>query len=214
MLLAFGIVCALLEAQKSGKGQVVDAAMCDISSLLMAQMWGSRAKGTWSDKRGDNLLDGASFFYGPFETKDGKFVSIASIESQFFAELIERCKITDPDLQNQWNRDRWTSQRDKMAAMFKTKTRDEWCKILEGSDVCFAPVLDMGEALKYPHNVQRKAFVEVAGVPQPAPAPRFSRTPPAVQGPPPKTGEHNETALADWGFSPDEIKKLQTAGAI
>jgi alpha-methylacyl-CoA racemase len=161
-----------------------------------------------------NQLDGGAHFYGAYETRDGKYVSIASIESQFYAELIERCQITDPEWNEQFNRANWPKMKQKAAALFKTKTRDEWCKILEGSDVCFAPVLDMPETLAYPHNVERNAFVEVAGVKQPAPAPRFSRTPGKVQGPPPKVGEHNETALADWGFAKADIEKLRKSGAL
>jgi alpha-methylacyl-CoA racemase len=213
--LCFGIAAGVIEARASGKGQVVDAAMCDIASLLMAQMWGMRAKGGFNDKeRESNMLDGGAYFYGAYETKDGKYISIASIESQFYAELIERCQIKDPDWKEQWNKANWSKLKEKATVLFKTKTREEWCKILEGSDVCFGPVLTMTEALAYPHNTKRNAFVEVSGVAQPAPAPRFLRTPGKVQGPPPANGEHNESALADWGIAKAEIAKLKAAGAI
>ena len=212
--LCFGLAAGIIEARTSGKGQVVDAAMCDISSLLMAQMWGMRAKGIFHDERETNMLDGGAHFYGAYETKDGKYVSIASIEPQFYTELMERCGITDPDYKAQWNRDGWAKLTAKLEALFKSKTRDEWCTLLENTDVCFAPILSMAEAPGYPHNKERHAFVEVAGVMQPAPAPRFSRTPGKIAGPPPAVGAHNESALADWGFSAASITKLKADGGM
>lgn len=212
--LAFGICAGIIEARSSGKGQVCDTAMCDIASLLMAPTWGMRAQGGWVDERESNSLDGASHYYGAYETKDGKFVSIASIESHFYEELLARCQITDPDMKAQMPKEDWPRRKAKMVALFKTKTRDEWNKILEGSDVCYAPVLDMGEALKHPHNVARNAYPVIEGVPQPAPAPRFSRTPGAIQRPPCDSGEGGEEALADWGFSKGDISTLKSAGTI
>jgi alpha-methylacyl-CoA racemase len=214
MLLAFGIACALYEAQKSGHGQVVDAAMVDGASALMAMFYGFRAAGLWNDERGNNFLDSGSHFYDAYETADGKWISVGSIEPQFYTLLLKHSGITDPDLQAQWDMAKWHEFKEKIAAIFKTKTRDEWCRIMEGTDVCFAPVLTMEEAIKHPHNVARRVYVEVEGVIQPAPAPRFSRTQPEIQGPPPKHGEHTEMALRDWGFSRKEIDTLREADAI
>jgi alpha-methylacyl-CoA racemase len=208
MLLAFGMVCGILEAAKSGKGQVVDAAMVDGAAVLMTMMWGFKAMGMWKDQRGVNLLDTGAHFYDTYETADGKYISIGSIEPQFYALLLKLGEIHDPDFQNQHNQVKWPELKIKMAKIVKSKTRDQWCKIMEGSDVCFAPVLSMEEALKHPHNVARSAFIEVDGVVQPAPAPRFSRTVPEISGPPPLPGDHNTTALQDWGFIEDEIQNL------
>jgi alpha-methylacyl-CoA racemase len=214
MLLAFGIACALYEAQKSGQGQVVDAAMVDGASALMAMFYGFRAAGLWNDERGKNFLDSGSHFYDAYETADGKWISVGSIEPQFYALLLKHSGITDPELQAQWDMAKWPEFKEKIIAIFKTKTRDEWCQIMEGTDVCFAPVLTLGEAIKHPHNVARRVYVDVKGVIQPAPAPRFSRTKPEIQGPPPKHGEHTELALQDWGFSRKEIDSLKEADAI
>jgi alpha-methylacyl-CoA racemase len=214
MLLAFGIACALYEAQKSGQGQVVDAAMVDGASALMAMFYGFRAAGLWNDERGNNFLDSGSHFYDAYETADGKWISVGSIEPQFYTLLLKHSGITDPDLQAQWDMAKWPEFKEKIAAIFKTKTRDEWCQIMEGTDVCFAPVLTMEEAIKHPHNIARRVYVEVEGVIQPAPAPRFSRTPPEIKGPPPKHGEHTELALSDWGLSRKEIDSLKEADAI
>jgi alpha-methylacyl-CoA racemase len=214
MLLAFGMACALYEAQKSGQGQVVDAAMVDGASALMAMFYGFRAAGLWNDERGNNFLDSGSHFYDAYETADGKWISVGSIEPQFYALLLKHSGITDPDFQTQWDMARWPEFKEKIVAIFKTKTRDEWCQIMEGTDVCFAPVLTMEEAIKHPHNVSRRVYVELEGVTQPAPAPRFSRTQPEIQCPPPKHGEHTELALMDWGFSRGEIDSLKEADAI
>lgn len=214
MLLAFGMVCALLEAQKSGLGQVVDAAMVDGSASLMAMFYGSRAAGAWHDQRGKNLLDSGSHFYNAYETLDGKWISVGSIEPQFYALLLEKSGVSDPEFKAQMDQSKWPKFKDKMTEIFKSRTRDEWCRIMEGTDVCFAPVLTMDEALKNEHNVARKTFVEVDGVPQPAPAPRFNRTRPEVQMPPPVPGKDSESILSDWGFSLEEINNLKTAEAI
>ena len=211
---AYGLLAGIIEAKNSGKGQVVDAAMTDIASLLMARIWGLRAKGDWKDQRESNVLDAGSHFYGAYECADGKHISLASIEPQFYAEMMDRANITDPQFKNQWSREDWPALREKMITLFKTKTRDQWCDVLEGSDACFAPILDMGEALDHPHNKEREAFVELDGVMQPAPAPRFSRTPGRISRPPVLPGEHTQEALADWGFGADEIARLSKEGAI
>ncbi len=214
MLLAFGVVCALFEAQRSGRGQVVDAAMVDGAAVLMAMFYGFRAAGRWADERGANALDGAAHYYNAYETADGKWVSVGSIEPKFYALLLEHTGIDDPEFAEQMNRDRWPALKERIAAVFKTRTRDEWCAVMEGTDVCFAPVLSLDEVMHHPHNVARETFVEIDGVPHPAPAPRFSRTRSEIQGPPPAPGEHTESALADWGFSPEEIESLAAAKAI
>ena len=214
MMLAFGMVCALFESQKSGKGQVVDAAMVDGSAALMAMMYGLRASGLWTDDRGMNLIDGGAHFYDTYETSDGKYVSVGSIEPQFYALLLEHTGIDDPAFKNQLDLTKWPEFKERLTEIFKTKTRDEWCDIMEGTDVCFAPVLSLDEAKDHPHNRTRNTFIEVEGVLQPAPAPRFSRTAPKTPNPPPKIGEHTEAVLADFGFGADDIEALKAAGAI
>ena len=214
MLLAFGIACALFETQRSGKGQVIDAAMIDGAAALMAMFYGQRAAGLWTDQRGANFLDTGAHYYDTYETADGKWVSVGSIEPQFYALLLKHSGIDDPEFQEQNDRSKWPEFKRKIAEIFKTKTRDEWCEIMEGTDVCFGPVLTMGEALKYPQNVARKTFVEIEGVPQPAPAPRFSRTNPEIRGPALMEPEYTEAALSDWGITPDEMEKLKAAEVI
>jgi alpha-methylacyl-CoA racemase len=214
MLLAFGVVCAMLEAARSGKGQVVDAAMTDGSAALMAAVYGIRARGGWTNERGANLLDGGAPFYGTYQCKDGKWISIGSLEPQFYELLREKSGLAEPGVNDRWGKDTWPNNRTKLEQIFKTKTQAEWCAIMEGSDVCFAPILDLDEAPRHPHNKQRQTFVDVEGVTQPAPAPRFSRTPGTVQAPPPKAGEHSEAVLRDWGFSTQEISDLRAAEAV
>lgn len=198
LMLAFGIVCALLEARQSGKGQVIDAAMTDGAALVMAMIYGFKAAGRWSNKREANLLDGAAPFYDSYECADGKFVAIGSLEPQFYALLLEKTGINDPDFQQQMDFRKWPEMKAKLASVIKSKTRDEWCELMEGSDVCFAPVLDLDEAPQHPHNRARETFVEIDGVIQPAPAPRFSRTAPEIQSAPPEVGQHTEEILRDW----------------
>jgi len=212
LYLAFGLACGLLEAKRSGKGQVVDAAMTDGAASLMAMFYGMHAMGIWRDERGVNLLDSGAHFYDTYETRDGKYVALGSIEPQFYKELLEKTGIADPAFAAQMDRDSWPALKDKLAAAIKTKTRDEWDAIMLGSDVCYAPVLSLAEAPKHPHNAARKTFVEVDGVVQPAPAPRFSRTVPEVQGPP--APADNDVTLSAWGFDAAEIDTLRTAGAI
>jgi alpha-methylacyl-CoA racemase len=176
MLLAFGVACAMLDAQRRGEGQVVDAAMTDGSALLMGMIHGFRATGRWHDRRGANLLDGAAHFYGTYRCADGTWISVGAIEPQFYAQLLELCGIDDPLFDDQWDETAWPALREKLAAVFATRTRDDWCARLEGTDVCFAPVLSLDEAPKHPHNAARSTYFARDGVVQPAPAPRFSRT--------------------------------------
>jgi alpha-methylacyl-CoA racemase len=214
MLLAFGIVCALVERNQSGVGQVVDAAMVDGAAALMTLMHGLRHMGMWTDERGENLLDTGAHFYEVYETSDGKYVSVGAIEPQFYAELLKRLGLENEDLPPQMDRSRWTELRERFAKIFKSRSRAEWCELLEGTDTCFAPVLTMGEAYEHPHNRTRGTFVEIDGTLQPGPAPRFNRTPPTIQRPPASPGEHTDEALADWGFSATEIAKLHELGAV
>jgi alpha-methylacyl-CoA racemase len=210
MMLAFGVVCAVLEARKSGQGQVVDAAMTDGAALLGAMMYGLRAFGSWSDRRGANMLDGGAHFYDTYACLDGKFISIGAIEPQFYALLLKLAEIDDPDFDAQMDPAAWP----RLTDVFKTRTRDGWCQLLEGTDVCFAPVLDMGEAPQHPHNAARGTFVDVGGVTQPAPAPRFSRTAPEIGSAPAQPGQHSAAVLGDWGWSADEVEALTAQGVI
>lgn len=212
--LAFGVVSALLEAMKSGTGQVVDAAMVDGASSLMASAYGGYAAGNHLDERGVNRLDGGCHHYNVYETKDGKFISVGSNEPQFYAMLIEALGLDMANLPPQADRAHWPEMKERIAAIFKTKTRAEWCDRMEGTDICFAPVLSLAEAPEHPHNKARGTFVEVDGVVQPGPAPRFSRTPGAVQGPPPEPGQHTDEALAAWGLSEERIAELRGNGAV
>ncbi|WP_298603743.1 CaiB/BaiF CoA transferase family protein [Zoogloea sp.] len=213
MLLVVGVLAALLEARGSGKGQVVDAAMTDGSALLMTMMYTLKAMGQWSQQRGSNLLDGGAHFYDTYRCADGKYVSIGPIEPQFYALFLQKAGITDPDFAHQWDRARWPELKARVAAHLATRPRDEWCELFAGSDACVAPVLDMDEAPKHPHNQARGTFIEVGGVIQPAPAPRFSRSTPAHPAPP-VPGVTDTGVLADWGFSPAAIDALKAAGAI
>ena len=213
MLLAFGVVCALLESQRSGKGQVVDAAMVDGSAVLMSMFWAFKNIGMFDESaRGTNLLDTGAHFYDVFECADGEWVSIGSIEPQFYALLLEKTGVS-AEFAAQMDRSKWPQLKEKLAAVFRTKTRAQWNEIMEGTDVCYAPVLRMSEAAQHPHNVARNTFVEVAGITQPAPAPRYSRTITNVPTPPAHAGEHTRAVLADWGFDADRIDALVAAGA-
>ena len=214
LMLAFGMVCALLERVRSGKGQVVDAAMVDGAAILMTVFHSAQQSGWWSEERGTNLLDSGAPFYDVYETADARYVSIGSIEPQFYAELRRLTGLGETELGAQLDRARWPELAESLRGVFKTKTRAEWCAIMEGSDVCFAPVLSISEARRHPHNLERGTFVELAGVEQPRPAPRFSRTDSGIQRPPARVGEHTDEALADWGFGADEIAKLHELKAI
>ncbi len=212
MLLALGIACALLEAGRSGKGQVVDAAMVEGASLLAAMFSGFLAAKSWSEERGVNILDTGAPWYDVYETADGKYVAIGAIEAKFYGELLSRLNLEGENLQGQYERARWPEMREIFRRTFKGRTRDEWCRVFEGSDACFAPVLTFSESRHHPHNAARRSFVEVGGVAQPAPAPRFSRTPGAVRRAPPERGEGGLEALLDWGFSGGEIERLAKLG--
>lgn len=212
MLLAFGIACALVEAQRSGRGQVVDAAMVDGAALLAAMFFGMIAAGRWSEARGENLLDSGAPWYDVYETRDGKHVAIGAIEPKFYAELLARLGLAHEDLPAQHDRAGWPRLRARFAAAFRSKTRDEWCAVFEGSDACFAPVLAFSEARAHPHHLARGTFVSAGGIEQPGPAPRFSRTPGAIRRAPPERGEGGRAALADWGFSAAEVERLAALG--
>ncbi len=212
MLLAFGIACALVEAQRSGKGQVVDAAMVDGASLLAAMFSGMLAAKRWNETRGDNVLDTGAPWYDVYETSDGKYVAIGAIEPKFYEELLVRLELQGKNLPAQQDRKGWPTLRAAFAEKFKAKTRDQWCEAFDGSDACFAPVLTFSEARAHPHNSARRSFVDLARVAQPAPAPRYSRTPGAIRRAPPERGQGGKQALLDWGFSEEEIARLNRRG--
>jgi alpha-methylacyl-CoA racemase len=214
LLLAFGIVAGLLEARASGQGQVIDAAMVDGAAALMTMTHSLRAMGIWNDERGTNMLDTGAHFYDVYETADGGYVSVGSIEPQFYAELLRLTGLEGEDLPWQHDRAQWPALKERLAGIFRTKTRDEWCEIMEGTDVCFAPVLTIPEAVAHPHNVHRGTFVDVAGIPQPGPAPRFSRTQAAIARPPAHAGQHTDEILAEAGFDADRVAKLRETGAV
>ena len=212
MLLAFGIACGLLEAQRTGKGQVVDAAMVEGASVLAAMFSGMLHEGKWTETRAANALDSGAPWYDTYETLDGKFVAVGAIEAKFYAELLERLGLAAAKLPAQHDRQGWPELRRRFAAAFRAKTRDEWARVFEGSDACVAPVLSFSEARTHPHNVARGGYVTVGGVEQPGPAPRFSRTPGGVRRAPPERGALGREALADWGFTPAEIDRLGSLG--
>src|SRR5262245_63345364 len=214
LMLAFGMVCALLERARSGKGQVVDAAMVDGAAVLAAIFYGAAQSGWWSETAGSNMLDSGAHFYDAYKTKDVNDVSIGSIDPQFYAELLEKLGLDSEPLPAQMDRSRWPELKSRLGALFLTRTRDEWCRLMEGSDVCFAPVLTPSEAPRHPHNRERGTFVEIAGVVQPRPAPRFSRTDGAISRPPAQVGEHTDEALREWGFSAGELAELRERKAI
>lgn len=214
LYLAFGLLAGVLNARETGKGQVIDCAMSDGAASLMAMFYGFKASGMWKEERRANLLDGGAHFYDTYQCADGKWISIGSIEPQFYALLLEKTGINDPDFAAQMDRAGWDSLRAKLGHVIAQKSQAEWCEIMDATDVCFAPVLNLDEAPRHPHNAARKTFVEVEGVVQPAPAPRFSETPGAIQGPPPAIGAHDREALGDWGFSAAEIDALKASGAL
>ncbi len=203
MLLAMGICAALVESSKSGKGQVIDAAMTDGSALLMTMMYGMYSAGQWKDQRDSNLLDGAAHFYGCYECKDNKYISIGSIEPQFYAALIRCMQLDETTFNNQFDQKQWPELKKIVSERFKTRTRDEWCEIFKGNDVCFAPVLSLQESVNYKHNKDRKTFVEIAGINQPAPAPRFSRTESEVKHPPLKVGSNTQEIIDGLNLTMD-----------
>ena len=215
-LVVQGILAALVERATSGEGQVVDAAMVDGSAQLMSIFFGIDAMRGWGP-RGTNLLDGGAHFYNVYECADGEYVSLASYEPKFYANLlacIGPLGFDDLDPGGQMDRTQWPALKERLAAMFRTRTSAEWVEFFAGHEVCFAPILSMSQARAHPHNVARNTFVDVDGAPQPAPAPRFSRTPSAVQGAPVAAGAHTDTALADWGFTAAEVAALKSAGTV
>lgn len=213
LLLAFGITCALLEARVSGRGQVVDAAMVEGASLLTTMLWGMRAAGHWRDERGVNALDTGAPWYDSYATRDGKHYAIGAIESKFYAELLAGLGLDPATLPDPHDRARWPELRARFAAAFATRTRDEWDAQFAARDACAAPVLSLSEAARHPHARARGAHIEVAGVLQPAPAPRLSRTPGHVRGAPPERGQGGGEALRDWGFDTAAIARLRKLGA-
>jgi alpha-methylacyl-CoA racemase len=214
MFLAVGVLAGVIEARQSGQGQVVDTAMTEGSAFLGTGAFGTLAAGDWVHERTSNILDGGAHFYRCYKTADGKFVSIASIEAKFYAILLEKLQLDPAELPAQMDRPTWPEMALKFEALFAEKTRDEWCAIMEGTDICFAPVLTFDEAFEHPHNRDRGSFVEVDGVKQPGPAPRFSRTPSAIKSPPPEMGADTAAGLAAWGLGEDEIAVLMEEKAI
>jgi len=213
MLLALGILAALLEARVSGQGQVVDAAMTDGCATLMTMVHTFKAMGQWTQDRGSNVLDGGAHFYDTYRCRDGKYIAIGPIEPQFYALFLEKTGITDPEFKLQWDQARWPTLKERLRAILLEKTRDEWCGLMEGSDACVTPVLDMDEARQHPHNLSRNTFIEVDGVIQPAPAPRFSRTAPDRPTPPTARGVAADI-LHEWGFGSEAIAQMEGCGAI
>ena len=214
MFLAVGILAAVIEARQSGHGQIVDTAMTEGAAYLATGAFGSLAAGDWVHERTSNILDGGAHFYRCYKTSDDKFVSIASIEAKFYAILLEKLGLQASDLPSQMDRNTWPAMAKKFEALFAEKTRDQWCEIMEGTDICFAPVLTFDEAFEHPHAKTRGSFVDVEGIKQPVPAPRFSRTPIGIKSGPPELGANTAAGLASWGMSEDEISNLIDSKAI
>jgi alpha-methylacyl-CoA racemase len=214
LYLAMGVLAGIISARSTGKGQVIDCSMVEGSASLMMMMYGALASGAWTDERGHNRTDGGAHYYRVYETRDGEYVSVGAIEPQFYALLLQHTGLEGETLPEQTDRAHWPGMQQRLTRIFKEKTRSEWTEIMQQTDICFAPVLRMSEALSHPHNVHRESFVEIDGIAQPAPAPRFLRTPTRVQRPPARVGEHTEAILKDWGFSADEIADLHRSGAV
>jgi len=214
LYLAMGVLAGIISARSTGRGQVIDCSMVEGSASLMMMMYGALASGAWQEERGANRTDGGAHYYHVYETKEGEYVSVGAIEPQFYALLLKHTGLDGADLPEQTDRAQWPAMQERLQRIFKTKTRAEWVEIMQQTDICFAPVLRMSEALKHPHNLERGSFVEIAGIPQPAPAPRFLGTPTRVQRPPARVGEHTDAILRDWGFSGTEIAELHRAGAV
>jgi alpha-methylacyl-CoA racemase len=214
LYLAMGVLAGIVSARATGKGQVIDCSMVEGSASLMMMMYGALAAGAWQEARGSNRTDGGAPYYHVYETKDGEHVAVGSIEPQFYALLLRHTGLASERLPEQTDRTSWSDMQQRLGRIFKQKTRAEWTQIMEQTDICFAPVLRMSEAFDHPHNVHRRSFVEVDGIRQPGPAPRFLGTPTRVQSPPARVGEHTDAILEDWGFSGDEIAGLHQAGAV
>ncbi|MGK2872058.1 MAG: CaiB/BaiF CoA transferase family protein [Alphaproteobacteria bacterium] len=215
LYLAMGLLAGIIEARVSGKGQVIDCAMTEGAAGLMTMFYGMKAMGRWNDERGTNTVDGGAHYYTVYETRDGKYISVGSGEARFYALLLEKTGLDNvQDLPHQHDTAQWPAMKKRLQEIFLTKSRDEWCAIMEGSDVCFAPVLDYDESIRHPHNVAREAFVTVDGFTQPAPAPRFDRTKSEIRKPPSVAGEDTDVTLKAWGFSDSEIAALHKAGAV
>lgn len=215
MFLAFGIVCALLETRASGKGQVIDAAMTDGSAMLMSIIHSLHAQGLWNaDERGVNMLDSGSHFYNVYETLDGKYISIGSLEPQFYDLLIEKAELDASIFADHLNPAKWPELKIRLEKIFRMKTSTEWCELMEGTDVCFAPVLNLVDAPEHPHNIARNTYIDVGDMKQPAPAPRFSRTKPEVAFAARPKGADTKTVLADWGLSEQRIDELESKGIL
>ncbi len=215
MMLAFGMVAGLLAVARGGEGQVIDAAMTDGTAALMGMIHGMKNMGVWSEETGTNMLDTAAHFYDVYECADGKYISVGSIEPQFYAELLRRTGLSDDEgFAAQHDKAAWPQLKDRLTQIFKSKTRDEWCAVMEHTDACFAPVLTMSEAVAHPHNRARGTFVEVDGDPQPAPAPRFSGTPAAQPQPAAMPGSDTDTILAELGWDENKIAAARSDGTI
>lgn len=214
MLLAVGLLASVFDAQHFGRGQVVDAAMVDGAALLTTMLHGFRSTGAWRDEREAKLLDGGAHFYDVYETADGRYVSIGPIEPHFYAELLRLLGLNDDELPVQYDREGWQEANERLAEVFRSRTRNEWCEILHGTNACSAPVLSMEEAPRHPHNVSRQVFVDTFGIVQPAPAPRFSWLASSLRRPPPHPGEHSREVLADWGFAEVRVTELHDTGVV
>jgi alpha-methylacyl-CoA racemase len=214
LYLAMGVLAGIISARATGKGQVIDCSMVEGSASLMTMMYAALASGAWKEERGANRTDGGAHYYHVYETRDGEHVAVGSIEPQFYALLLEHTGLDGEVLPEQTDRAHWPEMQRRLARIFKEKTRAEWTEIMEQTDICFAPVLRMSEAFEHPHNVHRQSFVEIDGIPQPGPAPRFLETPARVQRPPARIGEHTGEILGDWGFSAAEIAELHKTGAV
>jgi alpha-methylacyl-CoA racemase len=216
MMLAFGVVCALFDVRAGGAGQVIDAAIVDGVSLLSTQIHALRRMGMWQDPRGVNLLDGGAPFYDTYECADGRYLAVGALEPRFYDELVRRTGFEPPEGEGRDRTDpgQWPAAREHWARLFRSRTRDEWAELLERTDACVAPVLDWREAPRHPHLAARQVFVERDGVDQPAPAPRFSRTPGTIRRPPPQPGEHTDDLLRELGLDGDRIGALRAGGAV
>jgi alpha-methylacyl-CoA racemase len=214
LYLAMGVLAGIISARSTGKGQVIDCSMVEGSASLMMMMYGALASGAWTEERGHNRTDGGAHYYQIYETKDGEYVSVGAIEPQFYALLLKHTGLEGEDLPPQTDRAHWPEMQERLARIFKEKTRAEWTEIMQQTDICFAPVLRMSEAIEHPHNRHRNSFVEVDGIAQPGPAPRFLGTPTEVQRPPARVGEHTNAVLRDWGFSQAEVAALHRSGAV